>query len=83
MYENDETPITRNLKHEVPLSTDRFSSSTSSLGKFGPISRMPYLEHQVSYFFKATLPIKPAKIALKIGRSLAFQVVGKEDMAPS
>ena len=32
-----------------------------------------YLERQVSYFFKATLPLKPGTIALKIGR-LAFQV---------
>jgi len=33
-----------------------------------------YLERQVSYFFKATLPLKPATIALKIGY-LAFQVL--------
>ena len=33
-----------------------------------------YLERQVSYFFKATLPLKPATITLKIGH-LAFQVV--------
>ena len=26
------------------------------------------LERQVSYFFKATLPLKPATIALKIGQ---------------
>ena len=26
-----------------------------------------HLERQVSYFFKATLPLKPATIALKIG----------------
>ena len=31
-----------------------------------------HLERQVSYFFKATLPLKPATIALKIGH-LAFQ----------
>ena len=29
--------------------------------------RMYPLERQVSYFFKATLPLKPATIALKIG----------------
>ena len=32
-----------------------------------------HLERQVSYFFEATLPLKPGTIALKIGR-LAFQV---------
>ena len=32
-----------------------------------------YLEHQVSYFLKPTLPLKPATIGLKIGH-LAFQV---------
>ena len=33
-----------------------------------------FLERQVSYFLKATLPLKPATIALKIGH-LAFQVL--------
>ena len=33
-----------------------------------------FLERQVSYFFKATLHLKPATVALKIGH-LAFQVV--------
>ena len=34
---------------------------------------LDYLERQVSYFFQATLPLKQATIALKIGH-LAFQV---------
>ena len=38
----------------------------------GPLCQI--LERQVSYFFKATLPLKPATIPLKIGH-LAFQDV--------
>ena len=39
---------------------------------FCPVIYM-YLEGQVSYFFKATLPLNPATIALNLGH-LAFQV---------
>ena len=37
-------------------------------------SKMNHLERQVSLFFNATSPLKPATIALKIGH-LAFQAL--------
>ena len=49
---------------------NRFSGGGLNIYLF---SQKTYLERQVSYFLRATLPLKPATIALKIGH-LAFQV---------
>jgi len=52
MNENYETPITGNKKKKYHFQLTDSVHQQAVWEKNAPISRMPYLEHQVSYFLR-------------------------------